>query len=426
MAYVLIGNSAAAIGAIEGVRSVDLDGEIILFSDEPYHTYSRPLISYYLDGKVQEEKMYYRPADFYKRNRVEAHLGSRVAALAPEKKTITLADGQTVPYDKLLLATGGKPIVPPLPGRELDGVFTFLKWDDVKALEQTLAPGMRTVVIGAGLIGLKATEALVKRGVAVTVVELANRVLSAILDEAAARLVQESMLEHGVKFYLENTVAEVLGRDGKVAGVRLRDGAEIPCERLVIAIGVFPNTDLAQGTAIKVNRGIVVDERMATTVPDIFAAGDVTEGFDTIYQQQRVLPILPNAYKQGFTAGINMAGEVRAYKGGFAMNSIGFFDLPLITAGIVRPEGEGYLSLTQADPGARKYKKVVLKDNKVVGFIALNQIDRAGILTGLMEQEVDASPFLEHLLREDFGYAYLPAAYRQEQMLKGVSGGVRA
>lgn len=422
MKYVVIGNSAAGIGAIEGIRSVDQNATIKLFADEPHHTYSRPLISYYLFGKVSADKMYYRPFDFYERMGVEAHLGERVQALVPGEKSIVLDSGGKVSYDSLVLATGGKPIVPPLPGKELQGVYTFLKWDDVKTLEQVLYPGIKTVVIGAGLIGLKAAEALIKRRSEVTVVELANRVLSAILDETAAAMVQDSLEAQGVKFHLENTVSEIVGSEGKVTGVRLQDGTGLECDLVVIAIGVSPNTDLARGTEIEVNRGILVDSRMATNVPGIYAAGDVAEGYDILYKQRRVLPILPNAYKQGYTAGLNMAGQGADYKGGFAMNSIGFLGLPMITAGIVKPEGAEFSELVEVDPAAKSYKKIVLRDGRIVGFIALNRVDRAGILTGLMEKEVDVSSFQEHLLQDDFGYVHFPAEYRRQELHKGVLG----
>lgn len=200
MDYVIIGNSAAAIGAVEGIRSVDREGKIKLFSKEPYPAYSRPLISYYLSGKVTQKKMLYRDPSFYERLQVDVYLGTEVQGLKLQEKEVILPSGETVQYDRLLLATGGKPIIPPIPGREYAGVSTFLTWDDVKALEKELFPGIKVLVIGAGLIGLKAAEALVKRETNVTIAELSNRVLSAILDEASAQIVQNHLEEQGVKF----------------------------------------------------------------------------------------------------------------------------------------------------------------------------------------------------------------------------------
>jgi len=417
MNYVIVGNSAAAIGTVEGIRSIDRDGKITVISDEPYHTYSRPLISYYLFGKVSKDKIYYRPKDFYERMEITPRLGVRVSALEINEKLVILDSNEHIPYDRLMLATGGKPIVPPIPGREMSGVHSFFKWDDVLGLEKVIEPGTHVVVIGAGLIGLKAAEALIKRGAKVTVVELAKRVLSAILDETAASLVQKSLEGHGIQFYLGTTVAEIQGEQGNVSGVRLQDETNLACDQVVMAIGVSPKTDLAKETEIKVNRGILVDEHMSTSIADVYAAGDVAEGYDILYRQQRVLPILPNAYKQGFNAGVNMAGQVRAYGGGFAMNSIGFFDLPMITAGIAKPEGEGFTELIDMTDLLKGYRKIVLREGRIVGYIALNQVDRAGLLTGLMEKEVDVRAFQEHLLKEDFGYVYLPQEFRCEELL---------
>ena len=416
MDYVIVGNSAAAVGTVDGIRSVDLEGKITLFSKEPYPAYSRPLISYYLSGKVTPEKMYYRDSEFYKRLQVEAHLGTEIQALKLEEKKVELSTGEKIPYDRLLIATGGKPISPPIPGREYSGVSTFLTWDDVKELGKELFPGIKVVVIGAGLIGLKATEALVKREAIVTVAELSTRILSAILDEESAQIVQNHLEEQGVKFKLNNTVAQILGEKGKVTGVRLQNGEELECDRVILAIGVRPNLDLVRDTTIKLNQGILVNPQMATSVTDVYAAGDVSEGYDKIYQESRVLPILPNAYKQGFNAGVNMAGGSSEYQSGFAMNAIGFFGLPMLTAGIIKPNAPDFQEYVQQDQTKRSYKKIVLRAGKLVGYIALNTMDRAGILTGLIDQEVDVSAFQEHLLKEDFGYIHFPKELRRQRL----------
>lgn len=421
MDYVIIGNSAAAVGAVEGIRQVDREGKITVISDEPYHTYSRPLISYWLAGKVTAENMIYRNGCFYEKNGVTGMLGRKAVTVNIKGKKVELDNGETVKYDRLLIATGGKSIVPPMKGLDKEGVYSFLKFDDVKAIQQAAAPGKKAVIIGAGLIGLKAAEALLRLGLDVTVVELANRVLSAILDEEAGAMVQGCLEDAGMKFALNNTVKEVAGKQ-KVAGVTLQDGTKLDCDLLVVAIGVQPNTDVVQDSGININRGIVVDEYMQTSAANVYAAGDVAEGFDLVYGANRVLPLLPNAYMQGEVAGRSMAGEKTAFAGGVAMNAIGFYDLPMLTAGIIKPDSDAYEVFTEADPAARTYRKVVIRDNRLVGYICLNKVDRAGILTGLIRDKADVGVYKDALLRPDFGYINFPQEFRQDRLTGGITG----
>jgi len=418
MNYVIIGNSAAAIGAVEGIRQVDKVNPITIISDEPYHTYSRPLISYYLAGKVKEEKMLYRNKEFYEKNGVKSLLGVKAVGVDTDKNEVSLETGEKVAYDKLLVATGGTPFIPPMDGLGKENVFTFIKLDDVKAIEKVVEPGSRAVIVGAGLIGLKAAEGLSEFGVNVTVVELADRLLPAILDEEAASIVQEHLEEEGIKFELNTSVKTITG-DEKVDGVILENGKTYAADVVIVAVGVRPNIDVVKNTNININRGIVIDENCQTNIANVYAAGDVAEGFDIVYQQQRVLPILPNAYKQGETAGYNMAGKSSAFKGGFAMNSIGFLGLPMITAGITSPEGENFEVLIKSDPEQQVYKKIVLKDNAVVGFIYLNDIDRAGIMTSLISEKINVENFKEALLKDDFGYIDFPEQLRKSRLLRG-------
>lgn len=418
MNYVIIGNSAAAIGAVEGIRQVDKVNPITLISDEPYHTYSRPLISYYLAGKVTEEKMAYRKKDFYEKNNVTTMLGEKAASIDTANKEVSLESGNKVVYDKLLIATGGTPFIPPMDGLGKDNVFTFIKMDDVKALGEVAVEGSKAVIVGAGLIGLKAAEGLVRLGVDVTVVELANRVLPAILDDEAAGIVQSHLEKEGIKFKLGHSVKAIIGGE-EVSGVTVDNGESYDADMVIVAVGVRPNTDVAKGSDIVINRGLVIDQYCKTNVADVYAAGDVAEGYDIIYKEQRVLPILPNAYLQGENAGRNMAGETSVFKGGFAMNSIGFFGLPMITAGIIKPEDTGYEVLVKSLPEKASYKKIVFKDNKVVGFICLNQVDRAGIITSLISEEIPVDSFKDALLQDNFGYIDLPEQLRKGRLLKG-------
>lgn len=418
MNYVIIGNSAAAIGAVEGIRKLDKTNPITIISEEPYHTYSRPLISYYLAGKVTEEKMGYRHWDFYEKNQVTTLLGQKVITVASGAKEVILADQKRIPYDKLLVATGGKPFIPPMVGLGKENVFTFMKLDDVKRLKEIVMARRKAVIIGGGLIGLKAAEGLNSLGGEVTVVELAPRILPAILDEGAALIVQRHLENQGIKFELNTSVEEITGSH-KVQGVALKNGRTYPADLVVIAVGVRPNIEIVSNGDFKINKGLIIDDKCQTNVPNVYAAGDVAEGYDIIYQEQRVLPILPNAFKQGEIAGLNMAGGNEVFSGGFAMNAIGFYGLPMVTAGIIKGEDDSYEVLEKKVPEKSVYKKIILKDNLVQGFIYLNNVDRAGIITSLIGEKIPVADFKEALLKDDFGYADLPRFLRKRRMLRG-------
>ena len=416
--YVMVGNSAGAIGAIEAIRQVDTDGAIVVVSDEPYPAYSRPEISEYLAGRTTLERMLFRPPDFYERSGVEAILGVAASGLDVRERRLELADGSGITWDRLLLATGGRPTVPPIPGADREGIFTFTTLADAERIRAALLPGCRALVIGAGLIGLSLTHALVHLGVSVTMVELLDRPLANALDLKAARVVERKLREVGVELVFGQTVAEVLGRpenDRAVGGVRLQDGRQLPCDLLAIAIGVTPRADLATAAGLQVNRGIVVDRRMATSDPDVYACGDAAESFDFVHGAERVTPIWPNAYIGGRVAGFNMAGHETAHGGSTGMNALSYFGLAIVSAGLQEPGDEpGCEVLVSADGSA--YRKVVLRGGRVAGLTFVSDIEKSGIVFGLMRDGVDVSDFKEALVAPDFGLASLPEALRRERL----------
>lgn len=401
MKYVIIGNSAAAVGCVEGIRKHDKKGSITIISDEKHHVYSRPLISYYLAGKVKPENMVYRKADFYDKNEVKLLLGKRAAAIDPEAKTVTLEDGKEVKYDKLLIATGSSPFVPPTAElRDQDNVFTFLKYDDALGIEKLVNKQSRVVVIGAGLIGLKAAEGLAPVAGSVHVVELAPRVLPMILDDAAAQPVKRRIEQQGVVFHLGITAEKVIG-EKRVEKVMLKDGTELDCDILVMAVGVRPNTAEAKAAGVNVNRGIIVDDNMRTNVEGIYAAGDVTESVDMVTGEKKIMALWPNAYAQGFAAGADMAGAKSGFSGVFPMNAVGFFGLSLITAGV--QGGEGVEMISNSDEKTGAMKRFFVKDDRLTGFILVGDVDRAGIYTYIMSEKIPVSSLEKPLTDPGFG-----------------------
>jgi NAD(P)H-nitrite reductase large subunit len=407
--YLIIGNSAGGIGATEIIRQLDEAGTVTIISDEPYPAYSRPLIAEYLAEGRPLEKMLFRPADFYEKNNICTFLGRRVDQLHPDEHAVELENGERITWEKLLLATSGVPIVPPIEGIERKGVFTFTTLDDAKAVDQFLNGVARAVVIGGGLIGVSVTEALVKRGIRVTVVEMKERILNTILDDEASAMVEETLMQAGVSIATGHTVAEVSNDPfvgEAINSVTLDDGRRIQCNLVIIAIGVLPRTELISDTGISVNRGIVVDRHMATSSPDVYACGDVAEAYDFVYDENRLSPIWPNAYIGGRIAGFNMAGIPAEYAGGTAMNSMKYFGQDVVSAGIVNPTDENYEVVSQRYDTT--YRKVVLKDGLVVGMVFVYDIEKSGIVFGLMRDKVNVDGFKQELLAYDFSLASLP------------------
>jgi len=416
MRYVIIGNSAAAVGAIEAIRQYDQDNPITVVADEPHPTYSRPLITYLLGGLVSEERMLYRPPDFYERYEVEPMLGVRVVQVEPQERKLTLAGGGTLSYDKLLIGTGGVPFVPSVPGGDLEGVFTFTRWEDARRMRYFIeAYGVRqAIVVGGGFIGLKTTEGLLARGIKVTIVELADRILSVSFDRTASHLVETILRREGVEVRTGTTLQEIIARAGRVDHVILREGERLECDLLVFAIGVQPNTALiSRGTGIATNQGILVDDYMRTTAPDVYAAGDVVEALDRLLEVRRTIAIWPLAYRQGYVAGCNMAGAEQEYEGGIPMNSVEVGGVPTISVGITDPQEDGYEVLEEFIREEMVYKKLVLGNNRLVGAILIGDIDRAGIYTGLIRDRANVGGFKNDLLAENFGLISLPRDYRK-------------
>ena len=408
MKYVIIGNSAAAIGAVEGIRQVDAQGEIVLTSDDPHHTYSRPLISYLLEGKTNEQKMKYRDDAFYTQNGCTPFLGKAVVAVNAAEKQVVLDDGSAIAYDKLLVATGSSAFVPPMPG--LDTVtekYTLMSLDDAHVLQKALSKDKKVLIVGAGLIGLKCAEGIANKVQNITVLDLAPRILSSILDDAGAALVQAHLERKGLSFCL-GTGAQSFEKNRAL----LDNGGIIEFDILVLAIGVRPNTALVCGIAT-VEKGIVINAKSETSAKDIYAAGDCTQTMDVASGQSRMMALLPNAYMQGECAGVNMAGGEMRFDKAIAMNAIGFFGLHMMTAG--HYAGEVYAS---EDEGS--YKRLFYSEGKLNGYILIGNVEKAGIYTSLIRERtpLDAIDF-ELICKKPGLMAFTKEA--RSQKLGGVS-----
>ncbi len=402
---VIIGNSAAAVGCVEGVRSVDKNSEIVLIASEKHHTYSRPLISYLLYGKTDEQRMKYRPDSFYSDNMVDTMLGKTAVSVDPKGHTVKLESGEVISYDKLMVATGSSPFVPPMKGLDkVEKKFTFMTLDDAHALDKAISAESRVLVIGAGLIGLKCVEGIADKVKEIAVVDMADRILPSVLDAEGAELVQKSIEKHGVKFYLNDSAAELEPNKAK-----LKSGAEVEFDVLVVAVGVRPNIALMKDAGAECGRAIKTDNKCQTSLKDIYAGGDCTESYDITIGAERVLALLPNAYMQGNTAGVNMAGGEQLYENAIPMNAMGMFGYHMITAG-------SYDGNVYTEKEGENYKKLFYKDNRLMGYIMIGDIKRAGIYTALIKNQTPLDSIDFELIKQKPQLMAFSAEDRREKL----------
>ena len=374
--YVIIGNGAAAVGCIEGIRSADSTGEITVISEEKHHVYGRPLISYLLEGKTDLDRMKYRPDGFYEDNGCRVLYGKRAVSVDKDKKSVVLDDGSSADYDELCVATGSRPFVPPFEGLDtVEHKFSFMTLDDALAVQSAITADAKVFIVGAGLIGLKCAEGIRDSVASITVCDLADRVLSSILDADCAGIVQKHLENNGVSFILGDSVTKFNKNTAY-----MKSGAAVDFDILVLAVGVRANSELVKAAGGNVNRGIIVDTKMNTSLPHIYAAGDCAEGYDASISSNRVLAIMPNAYMQGHTAGENMAGKNSVFDNAVPMNSVGFFGLHIMTAG-------AYIGTMTEEKKDGCVKRFFEDGGYLKGFILIGETERAGIYTSMIREK---------------------------------------
>lgn len=401
--YLILGNSAAGTTAAEAIREHDPEGSIAIASPEPHPVYGRPLISYLLEGKTSLGRIGYKDAGFYDRIGATRLFGEGFEAVRLDAgaHAAAFSGGAAVEYGKCLIATGSIPFTPPIEGLAgRSNVCTFMTLDDAlrakelaaAACEKAAAEGResRAVVIGAGLIGLKAAEALSHLIDRVTVLELAPRILPAVLDAEGATILQRMLAGHAIDCRPGVSAQTVLGDGDEAAGALLTDGSTLECDFIVAAVGVRPNTAFAVKAGAQQGRGLVCGPDLSTSLPDVYAAGDVVQVTDALDGAKRPLALWPNAVRQGRIAGEHMAGFPGAepFESAFAVNAVDFFDASLLTAGVINPPEDDarYTADVRADAEEGRYAKFVFRDGALAGYILLNRPDRAGIYTALIQK----------------------------------------
>ena len=311
----------------ESIRKADAKGTITMLTEEAYLPYSGPSISYFLKGKVKEADMALRKASYYKANKIDIVTNAKVTSIDRKNKTVKVGR-KSYPYDKLCLATGSKPFVPPM--ENVDGKENAITFLSLAQKEQKLANVTKPRIcyrrLPVLLIGMKVAEKCIKILESVEVVELAPRVLPSILDATSAKQVKKHLENNGIKFHLGNTVVKAQSKGKHINSVTLKDGKVLKCDLLVLAVGVRPNTELAEKAGLEVNRGIITDiHTMQTSDKDIYAAGDCTVSVDMLDGSKKIIALWPNAVQQGRVAGNQMASESEVVDGTYSVNAIDFF-----------------------------------------------------------------------------------------------------
>ena len=399
MQHIIIGAGPAGVVAAETLRKADPDADITIIGDEPEPPYSRMAIPYYLMENIGEAGTYLRdPDQHFKSQNIEV-VQQRVDKIDAGAKQISLDDGGARAYDKLLIATGSHPVSPPIPGLDLPQVHSCWTLEDARNIIKLAQPGSNVVLIGAGFIGCIILEALVKRGINLAVVEAGNRMVPRMLDENAGGLLETWCKKEGIDVHSSCTVDGIAAADGDQVEVSLSDGSKLSAALVITATGVKANIDLLAGTDIETDEGILVNRRMQTSNPDIYAAGDVAQGVDFSTGNQEVQAIQPTATDHGRIAALNMAGQGSEHHGTLNMNILDTVGLISCSFGLwMGVEGGESSQLYNAEE--YQYINLQFDGDHLVGASSVGKTQHIGVLRGLIESKIHLGKWKQRLMKD--------------------------
>lgn len=400
--YMIIGNSAAALGAIEAIRKVDGENPIRVVCKDRTSIYSRAVLTYLFREGFDESKIFLRPKEFYSQMGVEFLPNKEVVSVDVKGHKIRLADDSSIPYDKLLIACGGIPYVPPMKGIDGIKIFTLRHLEDAKKIIEEERHSKKIVFSGAGLVCLQALNSMYKKGKEYTLIVASQQVLSQMLDKGASQLLEENMRLRGIEILKGRDIIEI-GENKAKKRLLLDNGNQIETDMLIVGKGVIPNVEFLRDSSISINEGILVNDFMETNVPDIYAAGDVAQAPDFLLEKKTLLGIWPDAIMEGKIAGFNMAGRKIRYSGGLRTNVTWLFGLPAASLGMLKNPGK-YEEISYKDPGHKIYRSFLLEDKRIVGASLIGKISDIGCIHDLIRKRIDVTPWKEALIKAPFKY----------------------
>lgn len=379
---VILGGGIAGVSAAEGARKASADAEIVLISGEAHLPYYRLNLTRRLAGEIGDDVLPIHPEAWYEDNKIQLLCGQEVTELRPENHEVVFQDGSTLGYDRLILTCGSHPFIPPVPGVEKKGVFSIRTLDDVQALEASLTPGAPCVCIGGGILGLETAGALAKRGFAVTLLENYGYLLPRQLNREASALLSKEVKGLGIQICTQAAAATIIGKD-KVEAVVLEDGTELPAAAVCITTGIRANSHLARRAGLTVRSGIVVNNHLQSSCPDIYAAGDCAEYGGRVYGLWE-----PSQF-QGNIAGMNAAGVETEFGGIAPMTTLKVLGVKMFSLGTINPEDGSYVEISAKDNGS--YRCYLFRDNRLAGAILVGDTSLATAATRTLREGSDCS-----------------------------------
>jgi NAD(P)H-nitrite reductase large subunit len=398
--YLIIGNGAAGTYAAETIRKSDQVGQVTLLTNEPYPLYNRVALPPYLRDEATREKVFLRTPEQHAARGIAFLCETEIVELDVEERVATAADGRAFPYDVLLIATGGRPNHLPVPGAtpEVRGIFNFQYWDDAAAIREWMERAKHAVVVGGSYIAYELAEAYRHHGLQVTWLIRGPRFLRRVLDEDGGALVHDIATSAGVEMRYGVEVKEVHSRDGLVSGVTTTDGDYVEADMIGVGLGVTMNVDFLKGTPISLDHGVVTNEYLETTVPDVYAAGDVANFFDLSIGLHNQMGTWNNSVSHGRIAGANMLGDRKFYND-VPMYSTGLFDSRIRVMGLTPENVPDLESWERLDAPNRNYQRLFFKQGRLVGGCLIGDIRaQSQIIKMIQARQVIAEPERARLL----------------------------